>query len=400
MTRHSGDLESVRRQLRREIAPGTEGRPSIRCATKAVLWVSALVLVVALVLGAVYLAPRVLRSRRDESSQPYHYREIVWSPNGRLLAIGTDRPSHGILVIDRKSGRRHFLPVQPPPGGDGPIWLSFSADNRTLLYSVWPSLERMIDAMGEPGLRGSNRVQAIDARSGKIALNVEGVVGAWAPKGDRLYYSRYSSGPGGQGLYLASLKTPNDRGTRVSTHGPSYQLIYPSPNGRYCVFTAEAAYLADLQTHTMKVLWTTQSPMFVPIRWSRDSSRFVYLDSSFGWPGKIYEVRPDAPNPTKIGEVGYDVSGFSAQFSPDLRVVAYVMEGARPARVRSLCLVTVGQTGSRAVAKGKGVHHFTWSPSGDEIAGIRRRGSREEVWIYTGDGRSGKKLCDLGPATK
>jgi WD40 repeat protein len=57
-----------------------------------------------------------------------HYGCVLFSPDGRLLAVGEAKPQ--IRLLDRATGKETVIPVPPP--ADGITALAFSPDGQTL----------------------------------------------------------------------------------------------------------------------------------------------------------------------------------------------------------------------------------------------------------------------------
>jgi Tol biopolymer transport system component len=341
---------------------------------------------------------------------------LAWSPKGNTIAVSVSGPNPGIALIDASSGDQQRLAVPLPSEMDILAWLSFSPDGEALAVTAIPSpqhhdVEHMIT-------RGS-RVLVVDTRSGRVRREITGAYAAWSPDGTEVYVD---SGPQTlRGISRVRIDGSAAKAEQVCRLNPCPFQMSVSPNGRwlaFCASTPPEIHGSAIHMYRWPLyLWRTKDRKCwlahdflcgpVALRWSADSQALVCV----GDEGDLHQLDPTATvfvvrPATRRVEKALSIPGndnglpslYSLDISPKCDAIAFQCGEAGSLPKDRRLVVQSLSGGQRAVLdQSEGVSLLAWSPRGDQVAGVKEDKStgRAELWLYSPDGSSARRLCAL-----
>jgi eukaryotic-like serine/threonine-protein kinase len=192
---------------------------------------------------------------------------VVWSPDGKYIAAGTDYPAH-VFVWDAH---------------DGHLLLTYRGNSASVAAVAWSPDSKYI-ASGDTG----NLVQVWDAKTGATLLtyNKQGVISvvhalAWSPDGKYIASASWDLT-----LQVWDAMT----GNRIHTFQGASSAVVWSPDGRYIALGSiikqgsppeedHNVHVLDASTWSIRLTYTGHSDRAEALAWSPDGK---YLASGSG----------------------------------------------------------------------------------------------------------------------
>ena len=359
------------------------------------------------------------RGRRALSRNPGADAGAAWSPDGRRLAVLSERFEGGRrvsgLYVARSDGGapRRLTPryLTAPADSDG--GLSWSPDGARIAFEAVRGLQagvwvvradgsglRKLAAGSDPAWSPSGNLIAFRARDGirvaaagggtprRVTRGAEDSFPAWAPNGSRLAFLRNVESRQTQILYTVPA-----RGGALRRHfGGGFGLTIPrrpqwSPDGRRIAFTAGIGtfdiYVARARGGAPRRLRRGDWPA-----WSPDGRRIAYTLGS-----ALHVMNADGTRSRRVrSESGSDFSA-GPTWSPDGRALLFAT--IRLQRDLEIAVVNADGRGLRRLTRNT-VHDLSpvWSPAKRRIAFVRRGA----VWLMNPDGsRQSRLVAGVGP---
>ena len=206
----------------------------------------------------------------------------VWSPDGRQIAIISNRDGiNRLYLMDDQSRHLQHL-TDEPLSKHSPIW---SPDGKSILY--------VSEQLDYPQL------MLVDPQTGTIKLLTTDrqpyITPDWAPDSQHVTFISDRGTAGDMNIFNLDVQNGSIQ-PYITTPGHDLSLSW-SPDGHYLLFTVDrlppSIYLWDTKNSQFMLLRTAISPNSVP-NWSSDDRYIIY--TAFTSYGKVGIYRLDIQN--------------------------------------------------------------------------------------------------------
>ncbi len=309
--------------------------------------------------GGVYIIPRLGGEPRRVVDSPWQ--RTTWSPDGSRVACFDASGGEAISMLDLTTGETHKLPINVATG-DAPGTaqtgevsdINWSAIHDLLLIQIDDTRYQSFWTIKPDGTE-QNLLMRMEYNPNGMITNA-----LWSPRGDAVYFSRFSIR--GQGV-MDLMKLPVDPRTVKATGEPEILLsgLHTSRTG-FSVSADGRQFLYAQETRYSNIWFA-----MVEGEESNFETRKTQLTTGTTWKSR-------------------------AEISPDGREIVFAMSDGDALNIYTMRLPETA-SGSDTVESPRQLTFFNssndapvWSPDGREIAFYSDQGGRPRVWHVPSSG--------------